>query len=177
MQFFSCCCFCMCCAHCCTACAVETFFFPRLSCRCLFFFCSFLPPPQKHLILVHILSCCCFCRCYCAHCRTALWKPFVFSSSPWLTLFLLPCLFLLSCCFVALQDCFKVHQHHHPLKPIPVRPAAQQQKHLSPAQREERQRHIKLHMQLLQHASTCEDRNCQSKNCSRMKVRLFVCVF
>ncbi|CAN0279621.1 unnamed protein product, partial [Laminaria digitata] len=39
----------------------------------------------------------------------------------------------------------------------------------SAAQREERQRHIKLHMQLLQHASTCEDRNCQSKNCSRMK--------
>lgn len=42
----------------------------------------------------------------------------------------------------------------------------------SPAQREERQRHIKLHMHLLQHASMCEDRNCQSKNCSRMKVRL-----
>ncbi|CAN0308677.1 unnamed protein product [Ectocarpus sp. 12 AP-2014] len=66
-------------------------------------------------------------------------------------------------------DCFKAVPHPHPLKPIPVRPAAQQQKHLSPAQREERQRHIKLHMQLLQHASTCEDRNCQSKNCSRMK--------
>lgn len=43
--------------------------------------------------------------------------------------------------------------------------------HYSPAQREERQRHIKLHMHLLEHASNCEDRGCQSKNCSRMKVR------
>lgn len=82
-------------------------------------------------------------------------------------------------CFVALppshpaQDCYKLQQHPHPLKAIPVRPAAQQQKQLSPAQREERQRHIKLHMQLLQHASTCEDRKCQSKNCSRMKVGVF----
>ena len=47
----------------------------------------------------------------------------------------------------------------------------------SAAQREERQRHIKLHMQLLQHASTCEDRNCQSKNCSRMKVSLLYSIW
>lgn len=42
----------------------------------------------------------------------------------------------------------------------------------SPDQREERQRYIKVHMHLLQHASSCEEKNCQSKNCSRMKVSI-----
>ncbi|CAM9200709.1 unnamed protein product [Chrysoparadoxa australica] len=57
--------------------------------------------------------------------------------------------------------------HPHPLKPIPVRTASSQPQ-LTERQRAERQRSIQLHMQLLQHASSCTQ-DCPSQNCKRMK--------
>jgi len=40
---------------------------------------------------------------------------------------------------------------------------------LTEAQRRERQRHIRLHVQLLEHASLCSSPSCNSSNCAKMK--------
>jgi len=40
---------------------------------------------------------------------------------------------------------------------------------LTEAQRRERQRHIRLHVQLLEHASLCNSSQCNSSNCAKMK--------
>jgi len=67
------------------------------------------------------------------------------------------------------QECYSnpnTIRHPHPLQPTPV---GGQQSHLTEAQRQERQRHIQLHMQLLQHAATCHSPNCPSGNCNKMK--------
>jgi hypothetical protein len=65
--------------------------------------------------------------------------------------------------------------HLHPLRPIAIASNSQPQK-LTEEQRRERQRSIQLHMQLLQHAANCGDNTeCKSRNCAKMKVRLFTC--
>jgi len=67
------------------------------------------------------------------------------------------------------QECYSnpnTVRHPHPLQPVPV---GGQQSQLTEAQRKERQRHIQLHMQLLQHAATCHSPKCPSGNCSKMK--------
>jgi len=67
------------------------------------------------------------------------------------------------------QECYSnpnTIRHPHPLQPTPV---GGQQSHLTEAQRQERQRHIQLHMQLLQHAASCHSPNCPSGNCNKMK--------
>lgn len=56
--------------------------------------------------------------------------------------------------------------HMHGLRPIAVSNTVAQP--LTEEQRKERQRSVQLHMQLLNHASTCV--KCDSKNCARMKV-------
>jgi len=43
---------------------------------------------------------------------------------------------------------------------------------LTEAQRRERQRNIQLHIQLIEHASQCNSRNCGSQNCAKMKAYL-----
>jgi E1A/CREB-binding protein len=70
------------------------------------------------------------------------------------------------------QNCYSSNGsklHHHPLRPIVVsggQPAMQ----LTEEQRRERQRSISLHLQLLEHASSCDGVDCKSKNCQKMKV-------
>jgi len=67
------------------------------------------------------------------------------------------------------QECYNnpnIVRHYHPLTPTPV---GEQQSQLMEAQRQERQRHIQLHLQLLQHAATCNSPNCPSRNCIKMK--------
>jgi len=66
------------------------------------------------------------------------------------------------------QECVRCHpnSHQHILKPIPIAQQAQ----LTEQQRKDRQRSINLHMQLLQHAATCDSSaNCPSNNCNKMK--------
>jgi E1A/CREB-binding protein len=68
------------------------------------------------------------------------------------------------------QKCYQQNGariHPHPLRPLSVGGAAIQ---LTDEQRRERQRSIALHLQLLQHASTCSATDCKSKNCQKMKV-------
>jgi len=57
-------------------------------------------------------------------------------------------------------------RHPHQLKPMAV---SSQQSQLTEAQRQERQRSIQLHMQLLQHAAKCHSPKCPSANCNKMK--------
>jgi E1A/CREB-binding protein len=67
------------------------------------------------------------------------------------------------------QECYNnpnIVRHYHPLTPTPV---GGQQSQLMEAQRQERQRHVQLHLQLLQHAATCNSPNCPSRNCIKMK--------
>lgn len=59
---------------------------------------------------------------------------------------------------------YRVHQH--PLTQISVT-NGQQPTQLTPEQRLERKRSIELHLQLLQHAATCNE--CSSRNCLKMK--------
>lgn len=69
------------------------------------------------------------------------------------------------------QKCYQQNGsriHPHPLRPLSVGGAAMQ---LTDEQRRERQRSIALHLQLLQHASSCSATDCKSKNCQKMKVR------
>ena len=58
--------------------------------------------------------------------------------------------------------------HPHPLRPMAVSGAAPAQ--LTDEQRRERQRSIEMHLHLLKHASSCENKECKSKNCLKMKV-------
>lgn len=76
------------------------------------------------------------------------------------------------CEFDYCQSCYSQHGpkiHHHPLRPIVVS-AGQPAIQLTEEQRRERQRSISLHLQLLEHSSTCDGIDCKSKNCSKMKV-------
>ena len=58
--------------------------------------------------------------------------------------------------------------HPHPLRAMAVSGAAPAQ--LTDEQRRERQRSIEMHLHLLKHASSCENKECKSKNCLKMKV-------
>lgn len=60
--------------------------------------------------------------------------------------------------------------HNHPLRPISGNNTAPTK--LTEEQRRERQRSIQLHMQLLNHAANCL--KCESRNCAKMKVGLFL---
>ena len=51
------------------------------------------------------------------------------------------------------------------------------QAQLTEEQRRDRQRSIQLHMQLLQHASGCQNQQCPSANCNKMKVCALIYVF
>lgn len=76
-------------------------------------------------------------------------------------------------------DCFKKRKEipnlcNHPLVPQPVEPESSQSgsgsnSNLTEAQRRERQRNINLHIKLLEHASLCNNPNCSSSNCAKMK--------
>jgi len=62
--------------------------------------------------------------------------------------------------------------HAHPLQAVPVRAkegAAGAKKAMTPEQREQRRRTIRLHMQLLLHTSGCRNAQCPSSNCHKMK--------
>jgi E1A/CREB-binding protein len=68
------------------------------------------------------------------------------------------------------QECYqnpKIARHPHPLKPVAITSA--QQNELTDSQRKERQRSIQLHMTLLLHAATCNSAECPSANCTKMK--------
>jgi len=61
--------------------------------------------------------------------------------------------------------------HHHALRIIPVSGNAPVQQ-MSAQERAERQKALKIHLELLQHSAYCEDLNCKDKrNCLKMKVR------
>eukprot|EP01038_Epipyxis_sp_PR26KG_P004228 gene4228-6004_t len=56
--------------------------------------------------------------------------------------------------------------HNHPLRPIAVGGA--EPTPLTEEQRKEKERNVKLHLQLLQHSANCVS-DCKSKNCTKMK--------
>jgi hypothetical protein len=61
--------------------------------------------------------------------------------------------------------------HIHPLRAMAI--AGAPPKTLTAEQRRERQRAIELHLQLLMHAAQCiSGKDCKSKNCLKMKVRV-----
>ena len=60
--------------------------------------------------------------------------------------------------------------HPHPLKPMTVQSGAPTAQILTEQQRQERNRSMKLHLELLVHASTCHLEDC-TKNCRKMKVQ------
>jgi E1A/CREB-binding protein len=66
------------------------------------------------------------------------------------------------------QDCCRKlgsRVHHHVLRAMPV--SGTQKVKLTDEQRKERQRSIRVHLQLLQHSSTCT--GCRSRHCQKMK--------
>lgn len=72
------------------------------------------------------------------------------------------------------QDCYKDPNCNrgsctHTLQPIAVEPDAAEERAATDAQRVERQKKIMAHIQLIEHASRCMSKTCQSKNCMRMK--------
>eukprot|EP01036_Dinobryon_divergens_P046252 gene46252-61857_t len=70
------------------------------------------------------------------------------------------------------DDCYKnqggVKVHIHPLVAISANTGGQQAPQLTEEQRAERNRSIRLHLELLQHASTCDVAEC-GRNCKKMK--------
>lgn len=69
-------------------------------------------------------------------------------------------------CFRHSGGGYRVHQH--PLTQISVT-NGQQPTQLTAEQRLERKRSLELHLQLLQHAATCNTTECKSRNCLKMK--------
>lgn len=74
------------------------------------------------------------------------------------------------------QDCYSDPKTNrgacnHPLQPIAVEsgPTDEGGSRLTDAQRQERQRKLMMHIQLIEHASKCNSKNCSSSNCARMK--------
>lgn len=73
------------------------------------------------------------------------------------------------------QDCYKNPQANrgacsHKLQPIPVESEANQERNgLTEAERNQRQRNLMLHIQLIEHASRCTSKACTSSNCAKMK--------
>jgi E1A/CREB-binding protein len=73
------------------------------------------------------------------------------------------------------QECFKSPQTNrgacnHQLQAIPVENGENQsQSGLTDAERLQRQRNLRLHIQLIEHASRCVSKTCTSSNCQKMK--------
>lgn len=73
------------------------------------------------------------------------------------------------------QDCFNDPKANrgtcsHELVPIAVEPdSSQERSNLTEAERKQRQRHLMLHIQLIEHAARCTSKACPSRNCPRMK--------
>jgi len=73
------------------------------------------------------------------------------------------------------QDCYKDPNTNrgacaHPLVPIEVEPDAEGARSgLTDVQRQQRQRNLMLHIQLIEHASRCNSKSCTSTNCRKMK--------
>lgn len=72
------------------------------------------------------------------------------------------------------QDCFKNPSTNrgactHTLQPIAVDESNQDRGGLTEEQREQRQRNLMLHIQLIEHAARCTSQNCSSSNCLKMK--------
>jgi len=58
----------------------------------------------------------------------------------------------------------------HTLQPMAVESeSSQQERGLSDQEREQRQRNLMLHIQLIEHASRCQSNSCTSTNCAKMK--------
>lgn len=60
---------------------------------------------------------------------------------------------------------------NHPLQPIAVESGSADEggSRLTDAQRQERQRKLQMHIQLIEHAAKCNSKTCTSSNCARMK--------
>ena len=74
-------------------------------------------------------------------------------------------------CMSCLQRAGKPQRlHQHPLRQVPIASDAPPQ-HLTEEQRRERQHSLKVHLQLLFHATFCNsaDNGCKSRNCQKMK--------
>jgi E1A/CREB-binding protein len=72
------------------------------------------------------------------------------------------------------QDCYRNPKTNrgtctHKLIPKAVDGENGQNPQLTEAQRRDRKKHIKLHIQLLEHASVCDSTKCTSANCKKMK--------
>jgi E1A/CREB-binding protein len=72
------------------------------------------------------------------------------------------------------QECFKNPASRgactHTLQPIAVdSEAAQERSGLSEEERNQRQRNLMLHIQLIEHAARCTSKTCNSSNCVKMK--------
>jgi E1A/CREB-binding protein len=73
------------------------------------------------------------------------------------------------------QECYKNPSTNrgacnHELQPIPVENAeSQAQNGLTDAERLQRHRNLRLHIQLIEHASRCTSKACGSSNCPKMK--------
>lgn len=73
------------------------------------------------------------------------------------------------------QDCFKNPTTNrgsctHKLQAIAVDSEASQERNgLTEAERQQRQRNLMLHIQLIEHASRCNSKSCTSSNCAKMK--------
>lgn len=73
------------------------------------------------------------------------------------------------------QECFNNPKTNrgsctHKLQPIAVDPeAGNDRSGLSEAERQQRQRNLMLHIQLIEHASRCTSKTCTSSNCAKMK--------
>jgi E1A/CREB-binding protein len=72
------------------------------------------------------------------------------------------------------QECFKNPASrgacNHTLQPIAVdSEAAQERSGLSEEERNQRQRNLMLHIQLIEHAARCTSKTCNSSNCVKMK--------
>ena len=74
--------------------------------------------------------------------------------------------------FDVCDKCNAKIKHEHKLNPIPVREASKEDSAKTKKARQERQRSIQLHMQLLVHASACKNEKCPSANCVKMKALL-----
>jgi E1A/CREB-binding protein len=75
------------------------------------------------------------------------------------------------------QDCYKNPESNrgkctHTLQPIAVEPASEERSGLSEQERQQRQRNLMLHIQLIEHASRCQSKGCTSTNCAKMKTYL-----
>eukprot|EP00549_Striatella_unipunctata_P007466 CAMPEP_0118699080 /NCGR_PEP_ID=MMETSP0800-20121206/15645_1 /TAXON_ID=210618 ORGANISM="Striatella unipunctata, Strain CCMP2910" /NCGR_SAMPLE_ID=MMETSP0800 /ASSEMBLY_ACC=CAM_ASM_000638 /LENGTH=800 /DNA_ID=CAMNT_0006599147 /DNA_START=386 /DNA_END=2789 /DNA_ORIENTATION=+ len=78
------------------------------------------------------------------------------------------------------EDCYKNPRANrgsctHKLEAIAVETSSEGNNtngNITPEQRKERQRNLELHIQLIEHASRCDSKNCKMSNCAKMKAYL-----